>query len=118
MDRIKKIKAKAIRRKARTRSRILGTRERPRLSVFRSNRNIQAQLIDDEHGHTITSASSKIISKKGKNKTAAAHELGKFLAEEAKKLNIERAILDRGSYRYHGRVKALCEGARAAGLKV
>ena len=118
MDRIKKIKTNALRRKARTRSRIFGTGGKPRLSIFRSNRNIHAQLIDDERGSTLAAVSSKVILRKGVKKTEAAHAVGKRLAEEAKKLNIEGAILDRGSYRYHGRVKALCEGARSAGLKI
>jgi len=118
MKRIKKIIEQRERRKRRTRAKVFGTAHKPRLSVFRSNRNIHAQLIDDERGHTLVAVSSKVISKKGVKKTAAAEKVGKLLAEEAKKFNIERAILDRGSYRYHGRVKALCEGAREAGLKI
>lgn len=118
MYRIKAISEKRARRRQRIRSKLFGTATQPRLSVFRSNRNIQAQLIDDARGSTLVAVSTKVVSEKGLKKTAAAEEVGRLLALEAKKLNIEKAILDRGSYRYHGRVKALCEGARAGGLKV
>ena len=96
-----------------------GTSERPRLSVFRSNKEIYAQLIDDTDGKTIASASSrdKDLSKAKGTKTEIANEVGKALAEKAKKAGIETVAFDRGGYLYHGRVKALAEGAREAGLK-
>ncbi len=104
-------------RKRRSRAKIAGTAETPRLSVFRSNRYTYAQLIDDGKGHTLTSASSREIGKKGK-KTDLAKKLGAALAEKAKKLGIKSAVLHRSFYKYHGRVKAVAEGAREAGLKI
>jgi large subunit ribosomal protein L18 len=112
---------KQLRRNAiRTRIRrvIKGTAERPRLSVFRSNKQIYAQLIDDINGVTIASASSatKDFSAKGK-KGELAKEVGKQIAEKAKSTGINAVVFDRGGYLYHGRVKALAEGAREAGLQ-
>lgn len=103
------------RRKIRTRSKIRGTASRPRLSVFRSNKVIYAQLIDDEKSITLVSAEEKGLSKK--TKIEQAHEVGKILAKRALKKKIKTVIFDRGPYRYHGRVKALAEGARSGGLK-
>lgn len=103
-------------RKNRVRARMLGTPQRPRLSVFRSNRYTYAQLIDDNAGKTLASASTRSLDKKG-GKADKAKILGQQLAETAKKSGIKSAIFDRGSYKYHGRVKAIAEGAREGGLK-
>ncbi|UJH66574.1 50S ribosomal protein L18 [Allomuricauda sp. SCSIO 65647] len=109
-------------RKIRIRRRIrkvsFGTAERPRLSVFRSNKEIYAQLIDDNKGVTLAAASSrdKDIEAKG-TKTEIANAVGKAIAEKAKKAGIETIAFDRGGNLYHGRVKSLAEGAREAGLK-
>ncbi|MCL4168704.1 UNVERIFIED_CONTAM: hypothetical protein GTU68_008367 [Idotea baltica] len=96
-----------------------GTAERPRLSVFRSNNEIYAQLIDDVKGVTLASASSRdkdMASAKG-NKTEIAALVGKAIAEKSKKVGVEKVAFDRGGNLYHGRVKSLAEGAREAGLK-
>jgi large subunit ribosomal protein L18 len=107
------------RRHRRVRKRIVGTAERPRIVVFRSNRGIEAQLVDDAEGRTLAAASWLQLKKsfKGK-KTEQAKEVGKLLAQNAKKADIEKAVFDRGGYLYHGRVKALAEGAREGGLKL
>lgn len=115
---MEKIKLKRERRKKRVRAKIFGTKERPRLSVFRSNKHIYCQLIDDEKGHTLLSASDlelKEISEK--NRLKIAFEVGKLIAKKALEKNIQKVVFDRGPYKYHGRVKALAEGARAGGLK-
>lgn len=102
-------------RKVRVRKKIMGAADRLRLSVFRSTSHIYAQLIDDASGVTVASASSlKLGSLSGKEQAAA---VGKALAEIALKKNVSSVVFDRGGYVYHGRVKALAEGARAAGLK-
>lgn len=98
------------------RGKIDGTPERPRLTVFRSNRHIYAQLIDDRAGHTLASASSLRDDIDGESSVAVSKEVGKVLAERAKENGIERAVFDRNGYRYHGRIRALAEGAREAGL--
>jgi large subunit ribosomal protein L18 len=107
------------RRHRRVRKRIFGTVDRPRLVVFRSNRGIEAQLVDDVEGKTLAAASWLQLKKsfKGK-KTEQAAEVGKLLAQNAKKAEIEQAVFDRGGYLYHGRVKALADGAREGGLKL
>lgn len=130
---------KRLRRHKRVRAKISGTAQRPRLCVFRSAKHIYSQLVDDEKGKTLAAASDQEI-KKPKTKTkkqeieakedkkekkqralagkeAVAFEVGKLIAEKAKKLKIEKAVFDRGGYKYHGRVKALAEGAREGGLK-
>ena len=105
------------RRHRRIRGKVTGTAERPRLAVFRSNRGIFAQLIDDETGRTIAGASWLGLAKSFKgDKTEQAAEVGKAIAAAAKKAGIERVVFDRGGYLYHGRVKALAEGAREGGL--
>ena len=106
------------RRHRRVRRKIFGTAERPRLVVFRSNQGIEAQLVDDVGGKTLAAASWLGLKKsfKGK-KTEQAAEVGKLLAQNAKKADIEEAVFDRGGYLYHGRVKALAESAREGGLK-
>jgi large subunit ribosomal protein L18 len=106
------------RRHKRVRKGVSGTAERPRLVVFRSNRGIEAQLVDDLAGKTLAAASSLHLAKSFKgNKTEQAAEVGKALAEAAKKADIETVIFDRGGYLYHGRVKALADAAREGGLK-
>ena len=108
-----------IRIKSRTRKVVSGTETRPRLAVFRSNKEIYAQVVDDVTGKTVAAASSRdkdIASSKG-NKTEIAALVGKSVAEKAMKAGIETISFDRGGYLYHGRVKSLAEGAREAGLK-
>ncbi|MEO0467987.1 MAG: 50S ribosomal protein L18 [Bacteroidota bacterium] len=104
--------------RARIRSRISGTAEKPRLAVFRSNKEIYAQIIDDESGHTLVSCSSRLkaLNLQAVSRKGASHEVGKKLAEMAKSKGINTVIFDRGGYKYHGRVKALAEGAREGGL--
>ena len=105
-----------LRRRRRVRSRIVGTAERPRLSVYRSNRGIFAQLIDDSEGHTLA-AVNWIEPELRKLSTAEqAKRAGGLLAERAKAAGVESCVFDRGGYQYHGRVKALAEGAREGGL--
>ncbi|MGI5971214.1 MAG: 50S ribosomal protein L18 [Oscillospiraceae bacterium] len=110
--------AQRQRRHKRVRSKISGTPEVPRLNVFRSEANIYAQVIDDTRGVTLVSASSldKEIEGYGGNCSAAA-QVGKLVARRAKEKGIETVVFDRGGYIYHGRVKALAEGAREGGLK-
>jgi large subunit ribosomal protein L18 len=106
------------RRHKRVRRRIVGSSERPRLVVFRSNRGISAQLVDDAAGRTLASASSLALPKSFKgNKTEQAAEVGKLLAANAKKAGIQTVVFDRAGYLFHGRVKALADGAREGGLK-
>jgi len=106
------------RRHKRVRRIVSGTAERPRLCVFRSNRGIDAQLVNDLDARTLAAASWLHLKKGFKgNKTDQAREVGKLLAANAKKAGIETAVFDRGGYLYHGRVKALAEGAREGGLQ-
>ena len=106
------------RRQRRIRGKVSGTAERPRLAVFRSNKGIFAQLVDDQTGRTIAGASWLGVAKSFKGtKTDQAAEVGKLVAEAAKKAGIESVVFDRGGYLYHGRVKALADGAREGGLK-
>lgn len=111
-------KARTIRH-FRIRKKISGTPERPRLCVFRSNDHIEAQIIDDDKGHTIVSASSKEkVAKIGSASTIpGAKEIGKLIAQRALKQNIESVLFDRAGYKFHGRIAALAEGAREEGLK-
>jgi large subunit ribosomal protein L18 len=106
-----------LNRHQRIRSKLHGTPERPRLSVFRSNTNIYAQLIDDVNGVTIASASSLKDVKKGAGNVDGAKTVGKLLAERAIAKKITSVVFDRSGYLYHGRVKALAEAAREAGLE-
>lgn len=103
----------------RIRTTVSGVAAKPRLSVFRSNKDIYAQLIDDKQGHTLAAASSreKDIFGNGGNKVEKAAKVGKLLAERAKAAGIETCVFDRGGYLYHGRVKSLADGAREGGLK-
>jgi large subunit ribosomal protein L18 len=106
------------RRHRRVRGKVTGTAERPRLVVTRSNRGIVAQLVDDMEGRTLASATWLQLPKSSKgNKSAQAAEVGKLLATNAKKAEIETVVFDRGGYLYHGRVKALADAAREGGLK-
>jgi large subunit ribosomal protein L18 len=106
------------RRHRRVRGKVAGTAARPRLAVFRSNRGIEAQLVDDEAGRTVASASWLGLPKSFKgDKSAQAAEVGKLLAANAKSAGIEAVVFDRGGYLYHGRVKALADGAREGGLQ-
>lgn len=112
MKSTKKIKRKKIH--YRVRKKISGTAESPRLSVFRSNKGIYCQLIDDDSGVTLASANS--VGVKADNRIETAKEVGKLIGEKAKSLKIETIVFDRSGYLYHGRVKALAEGARECGL--
>ena len=105
------------RRHRRIRGSVVGTAERPRLAVSRSNKRIYAQLIDDDRGHTLAAAGSHEAPLRGLAKGEAAGEVGKLLAERAKDAGVERVVFDRGGYKYHGRVKALADGAREGGLE-
>ncbi|MBI2873204.1 MAG: 50S ribosomal protein L18 [Chloroflexi bacterium] len=108
-------------RHRRVRRVVKGSQERPRLSVFRSLKHIYAQVIDDSHGHTLAAAGSgepeARAQTEGGNKTALAAAVGRLLANRAKERGITRVVFDRGGFRYHGRVKALAEGARQGGLE-
>ncbi len=110
---------KRTRVRYRVRKRVRGTAEKPRLSVFRSNKAIYAQIIDDQEGKTLLAASSHVkeIGDKKMTKSETAKEVGKVVAERAKEAGIETIVFDRNGYRYHGRVKSLAEGAREGGLK-
>ncbi|HEY8791953.1 MAG TPA: 50S ribosomal protein L18 [Gaiellaceae bacterium] len=106
-----------LRRHRRVRGKVRGTAERPRLAVFRSNRGIFAQLVDDDAGKTVAAASWVGLPKSFKgDKSEQATEVGKTLAQAAKKAGVESVVFDRGGYLFHGRVKALAEGAREGGL--
>ena len=115
MNHQKFVATRRLRRSRRVRKRARGTPERPRLTVFRSHKHIYAQLIDDETGQTLCAASSR-DKKYGGNKTAAA-EVGKAVASSAQTAGIKQVAFDRGGYRYHGRVAALADAAREAGLE-
>ena len=117
---IRKIEKKKIRNRIhqRIRRKLSGTKERPRLAVFRSVAHIYAQVIDDVEGRTLGSASS--VDKDGKTKggnVAAAKAIGKLVAERAKEKGVKQVVFDRGGYQYHGRIKALADAAREAGLE-
>ena len=99
------------------RKKINGTTARPRLSVYRSNNHIYAQLIDDIGAHTLTAASSREDGVEGGTRTEQSHSVGELLAERAQKAGIEKVVFDRSGYPYHGRVQALAEGAREGGLQ-
>jgi large subunit ribosomal protein L18 len=105
------------RRHRRVRGKVAGTAERPRLAVFRSNRGIFAQVVDDSSGKTLAGASWITVKGAKGNKTDRAKAVGLAVAEAAKKQGIESVVFDRGGYLYHGRVKALADGAREGGLR-
>jgi large subunit ribosomal protein L18 len=106
-----------VRRRRRVRAKVHGTAARPRLSVFRSNRGIQAQLVDDVQGHTVAAVNWTEGDLKSLARMEQAKRAGELLAERAKAAGVEECVFDRGGYRYHGKVKALAEGAREGGLK-
>jgi large subunit ribosomal protein L18 len=108
--------ASRYRRRRRVRAKVAGTAERPRLSVFRSNRGIQAQLIDDVRGHTVAAVTWTEKELTALQRTEQAKKAGALLASRAKEAGVESCVFDRGGYQYHGRVKALAEGAREGGL--
>jgi large subunit ribosomal protein L18 len=108
--------ARRLRRRRRVRAKIHGTAERPRISVFRSNRGISAQLIDDDAGRTIAAVNWTEADVRGLSRADQPKRVGALLAERAKEAGIEQAVFDRGGYQYHGRVRALAEGAREGGL--
>jgi large subunit ribosomal protein L18 len=105
-----------LRRRRRVRARIVGTAERPRLSVYRSNRGVFAQLVDDAKGHTVAAVNWTEPELRKLTAAAQAKRAGELLAERAKGAGVESCVFDRGGYKYHGRVKALAEGAREGGL--
>lgn len=105
-----------LRRRRRVRARVSGTAERPRLSVFRSNRGVFAQLIDDRAGHTLAAVNWIEPDLRKLTATEQAKKAGELLAERAKAAGVETCVFDRGGYQYHGRVKALADGAREGGL--
>lgn len=111
------LKADRLKRQRKVRGKIKGLENSPRLSVFRSNRYIFAQAIDDSKGETIAAASEKDLKEKSKIKSDRAKEVGIILAAKLKKLKIEKIVFDRGAFRYHGRVKSLAEGLREGGMK-
>jgi large subunit ribosomal protein L18 len=108
--------AKRLKRRRRVRAKITGTAERPRISVFRSNRGVFAQLIDDAEGKTLAAVNWTEDDLKSLPRMEQAKKAGELLAERAKAAGVESAVFDRGGYQYHGRVKALAEGAREGGL--
>ena len=107
-----------LKRRRSVRAKVVGTAARPRISIFRSNRGIAAQLIDDERGHTLAAVSWTEDDLRSLKKAEQASEAGKVLAQRAKDAGVERAVFDRGGYQYHGRVKAFAEGVREGGLAV
>ena len=106
-----------LRRRRRVRARIVGTAERPRLSVYRSNRGIFAQLIDDSKGHTVAAVNWIEPDLRKLSPMDQAKRVGELLAERAKAAGVTSCVFDRGGYRYHGRVQALADGAREGGLQ-
>ena len=105
-----------LRRRRRVRAKVRGSAERPRISVFRSNRGIFAQLIDDDTGRTLAAVNWTESDLRDLEPTAQAHKAGELLAERAKAAGVSAVVFDRGGYQYHGRVQALAEGAREGGL--
>lgn len=116
MNKAKEKNKKLSRRHKKIRSVIGGTENRPRLSVFRSNKGMYIQLIDDLSGKTLVSANTKELNDSKDKKIEISFRLGKLLAEKALKKNINKAVFDRGGYKYHGRVRAVADGAREGGL--
>ncbi len=106
-------------REIRTRIKVRGTTERPRLTVYKSNKYMSAQIIDDEKGITLASVNEKQLGKLGelgKDGIGIAHEIGKMLAEKTIKLKVKKVVFDKGGYAYHGKIKSIAEGARKGGL--
>lgn len=118
MNNIKKKRKDRIRRHKRVRAKIIGTKEIPRVAVFRSAKYIYAQVVDDKLGRSSFSLNNiKTKAKKDENKTKSSLQTGQLLGEELKKKGIDKIIFDRGGFKYHGRVKALADGLREAGIK-
>ncbi len=107
-----------LKRRHRVRAKVVGTAERPRISVFRSNRGIHAQLVDDVAGRTVAAVSWTETDLRGLKPMEQAGKAGERLAERAKEAGVEAAVFDRGGYQYHGKVKAFADGVREGGLKV
>lgn len=114
-DKIKKVRIE--RRKLRTRKKLLSQKVWPRLSVFRSNVSIYAQIIDDSQGKTLVSVNEKELSVKEGTRTVKAESMGELIAKKALDQKIKQVVFDKGGYRYHGRVKSFAEGARKGGLQ-
>jgi large subunit ribosomal protein L18 len=110
--------ARRLRRRRRVRAKVRGTAQRPRISVFRSNRGMFLQLIDDDAGRTVAAVTWTEAELKGLARMEQATRAGALLAERAKAAGVQRAVFDRGGYQYHGRVKAVADGAREAGLAI
>jgi large subunit ribosomal protein L18 len=108
--------AQRLKRRRRVRAKVRGSAERPRISVFRSNRGIFAQLIDDDSGRTVASVNWTEPELRGLGRMEQAQRAGALLADRAKSAGVDSAVFDRGGYKYHGRVKALADGAREGGL--
>ena len=118
MKNLQKVKLNArLKRHRKVRARINGTKDIPRLSVFRSNKDMFVQLIEDIEGKTLASVGGKEIKEKNKTKLEMAALIGKLIAEKANKIKIKKVVFDRGGYKYHGRVKAIADGARESGLE-
>jgi large subunit ribosomal protein L18 len=109
--------ARRLKRRRRVRAKIRGSAERPRVSVFRSNRGVFAQLIDDDSGRTLASATWTEADLRGLGPMEQAKRVGELLAQRAAEAGVQEAVFDRGGYQFHGRVRALAEGAREAGLR-
>lgn len=119
MNKRKILNKKRDRRKNRTRSIILGTAEKPRLSVFKSNKYIYVQLIDDQNSKTLVSASTRELSKmKDSQKESLNEKLGELIAKKAVEKGIKKGVFDRGAYKYHGRIKLIAENIRKNGLNI
>lgn len=117
MKKVVNVKARRSRRKVRTRARIYGTGEIPRMSIFRSLRGVALQMIDDVAQKTLAQANFQELKKGAKNTVAEARAVGKMLGERAAKLGIKKAVFDRSGYRYHGKVKAAADGVRESGVE-
>lgn len=111
------MKDQRLQRKKRIRAKVIGTKDMPRLSVFRSNKYVYAQIIDDEKGKTVVGVSEKKLKDSKINKTGKSKELGLLVAKLAIAKKIKNVVFDRSGYAYHGRIKAVAEGAREGGLK-
>ena len=109
--------ARRLKRRRRVRAKVRGSAERPRISVFRSNRGVFAQLVDDDSGRTLASVNWTESDLRSLKPMEQAAKAGELLAQRAKAAGVEQAVFDRGGYQYHGRVKALAEGAREGGLQ-
>lgn len=118
MNTLQKLQAQRIARKVRVRRKVRGTSERPRLSVYRSNKHTYAQIIDDTLGKTLTAVSEKELKSVKATKATRATTLGELLAQKAKKSKITKLCFDRGGYKYHGRIKSLLDSVRQQGIEV